>query len=220
MLLSLIAGLILLLGVRAAWAAEPSTTFRIASTEDAAAKLAAPRLSEAYQRLGLRMQIEPMPLNRARHQIQRGQLDGEMLRADLYFEQEPSVVKVPVVLVTTQFWLLRRPPCPARVELAALERASVLYPRGTTALEQALPARSQIPVSPDVDLFAMLKAGRATYAVVVGIEHLPLATSSQLGGLCVVAEPLMQRQLYHALHRDHAALVAPLAEALATLPRP
>jgi polar amino acid transport system substrate-binding protein len=199
-------------GANGANAAE--TVLRIASAEDEVARRSTPMLARAYARLGLKLAVEPMPLKRGRQQLLRGEVDGELMRADLYFEATPEAVKVPQPLVTSYFWLLQHAPCPAALpDAAELERGQVLHLRGVLLLEQVLPEATRLAVTREGDIYPMLRAGRARYAIVTSTDGVAPESAAQQG-LCRFDKPWMARSLYHALHRRHAHRVPALAQAI------
>lgn len=193
----------------------------VASVDDPLARSVQPILERAYGRIGRPIQFQTVPLQRATRLLQLGQIDAEMLRADAYFQAVPEALKVPVALATTRFMVYQRPPCPARVDPATLAAAGVLYVRGVRAVEEALPKSALLPVGREADLFPLLLAGRAPYVVAAtAADQLPVP-AVWADQICRVPEPFMSRALFHAVHRRHAALVAPLAAALsAELPAP
>lgn len=190
---------------------------RIAAADDLPAQAAEGVLREAYRRLGLEMRLELMPLRRARHLLQRGELDAELLRAPVYFDSTPEALRVDAVVVELGFWAHRRKPCPMRVTVDELRQLRVVYPRGVAVIETLLPPQALVPAAWGSDMFQMLLRGRADYSLSLGTPAALAVQERQAPELCRVPEPVLMQKLYHALHRRHAELAPRLAKVLRQL---
>lgn len=196
-----------------AGAAEP---LRIAVIEDA--RLMAPfkaLMDEAMARAGLRASYQPMPLRRAEQELLAGRLDGNLTRTTDFFEKWPQLLRVAVPLREQAYHAVQAQPCPPRLEWASLIQRPLTYQRGAVAIEALLPEPARRPAANLNEVGRYLREGVAERAIMPMSEGLAAALEEL--GLCVVAEPVLRRDLFVALHASQMDAKLKLEQALSAL---
>lgn len=214
-LLAAAAVLAALLPVRAA-----DAPLRIGTLEDA--ELAGPTntvLREAYRRIGLAIEFQPLPLRRAALMLSEGQLAGDFMRTDAFFEANPELIKVAVPVRHLAYWVWQRPPCARRIDFRTLAQGPVAYQMGAVVIENQLPESARLPVAQTWDVLGLARQGRARYAVMPMTPGMLEAARSDFPDLCHVQHPLLSLDLFHALAPDQAALKPRLEQALLSMQR-
>ena len=184
--------------------------------------------NEAFRRLGWRLDVLVMPARRAELALQRGDVDGEMVRTSLYGEQHPELQRVDTPLLRVSFGIYGTPAASRPQSLEALRagEGQVIYRRGVTVCEQrlreVLPADRLVEISAADNAVRMLARGRAGYvcdmdsAFSLSLAHLPTADgrSAPMQRLFELGAPMAA---YPFLHARHAALAPRLAAMLQVL---
>lgn len=198
-------------------AAEP---LRIGVIEDRA--LADPTqqvLSEAYSRAGRDVQYLPLPLRRAALMLNQGQLDGDFMRTQAFFDANPALLRVRVPMRSLTFWIHGRPPCARSMTVEELARSRVAYQTGVVAVEALLPERSRLAAATPSDALQRLRSGDAQYSLMAMTPGMVTAVERRFKGICRVRLPLFTVELYHALAPHQAALLPSLEAAFASMQR-
>lgn len=172
-------------------------------------------LTRAFERLGLEVRFEPLPLRRSLPMTQLGQLDGEALRIRAVAQDHPDLLLVPVPLAAVEVrGYVRRGTSVAR-DLAGLAPWRVGYPRGVVLLEgllTELPHR--VEATNRQDLLRLLRAGLVDVALVTAAAGEPDIDAAQLEGLTRLPAPLHVAPLFALLHSRHRELLPRLAGVL------
>lgn len=173
----------------------------------------------ACRRIGIDLVVVPMPVERALINADAGIEDGDLYRAPGFERDYPNLVQVPEPLLQQEFVALT-----TRTDLAVrgwddLRSLAVAYVTGNKILERHLAGHGQLTTVRDNALaIGLLAAGRAD--VVVINRWVGLMAARQAGLAARALEPPLLRVPMHAyLHKRHADLVSPLAQALAGLRR-
>lgn len=193
---------------------------RIGTLEDP--ELAGPTnqlLREAYRRIGVAIEFQPLPLRRSALMLREGQLAGDFMRTQAFFDAHPEVHKVGVPLRHLAYWVWQRPPCARRVDFRALAPGPVAYQMGAMVIENQLPESARLPVAQTWDVLGLARQGRARYAVMPMTPGMLEAARNDFPDLCHVQLPLLSLDLFHALAPDQAALKPRLEQALLSMQR-
>lgn len=184
--------------------------------------------TEAFRRLGWRLEVQVMPARRAELALERGEVDGEMVRTALYGAQHPALQRVETPLLQVSFGVYGAPGAARPTTLEALRDGGgqVIYRRGVTVCEQrlreVLPAERLVEISAADSAVRMLARGRVGF--VCDMDSALSLSLAHLGSIEGPARP-MQRLFdlgppvaaYPFLHARHAALAPRLAATLQTL---
>lgn len=172
-------------------------------------------LGRAFERLGLEVRFEPLPLRRSLPMTELGQLDGEALRIRAVAAAHPDLLLVPVPLAVVEVrGYVRRGTSVAR-EIAGLAPWRIGYPRGVVLLEgllAGLPHR--VEATNRLELLRLLRAGMVDIALVTAASGEPDIDPAQLAGLARLPAPLHVAPLFALLHGRHRALLPRLADML------
>lgn len=176
-------------------------------------------LGEACGRIGVDVTLTPLPFRRSLINANAGIEDGDPMRAAGFEQDYPNLVQVPESVLDLDFVAFAR-----RTDIQVhgwddLSRHSLAYVNGWKIFERRVKAGPNVATVRNLDqLFPMLISGRADVVLVDRWEGLWLARQA---GLAVRPQepPLARRPMFTYLHRRHAALVQPLAAALAALKR-
>lgn len=184
--------------------------------------------TEAFRRLGWRLEVQVMPARRAELALQRGEIDGEMLRTARYGELHPELQRVEATLLQVSFGIYGNQGPGHPSNLAALRdgEGQVIYRRGVTVCEQrlreVLPAERLVEISAADNAVRMLARGRVGFvcdmdsALSLSLAHLGSA-EGQAGPLQRLFDLGPPMATYPFLHARHAALAPRLATVLQTL---
>lgn len=182
--------------------------------------------TEALRRLGWRLEVQEMPARRAELALQRGEVDGEMVRTAAYGEQHPELQRVDTPLMHASFGIYGTGAAGRPQSLEDLRQAegAVIYRRGVVVCEQRLrellPPERLVEISAADNAVRMLARGRARFVCdmdstfSLSLAHLGDTRSPPLHRLFELGSPM---PLYPYLHARHAALAPRLAAMLQTL---
>jgi polar amino acid transport system substrate-binding protein len=181
------------------------------------ASMAQAVLRVAYARLGMDFVAQELPLRRALSMASSGEIDGDLMRANAVFQDNPALLQVRVPVAVGIYAAYRRGECPARVSIGELAQYRVAYFRGIRAIEMALPQQSLVATNNSWDVLRLLQHNIADYALGMQTETDALLASREVQGICRVSEPVIVQPLYHALHKRHAQLLPKLEAVLADM---
>lgn len=171
-------------------------------------------ITEAFKRIGRKSQIVFTTTKRSLVVVNDGQLDGEINRIEGMEKNFPNLVRVPEPNMQMQFVAFAKRDIPIddweslrglRIGMVSgwkiLERHTRDFPNVTHLLQIAA-------------LFQMLEIGRldvVLYSKLTGYEQLQALGYNDIHHL---SPPLCVKDMFLYLHKSHANLVEPLAEAL------
>ncbi|MDZ7870810.1 MAG: transporter substrate-binding domain-containing protein [Rheinheimera sp.] len=172
------------------------------------------QVRQAYQNLGLPMQLDTMPLERLRVEAARGELlDGNLAASATLSQVVPQLVRIPVQIYQLDLTAFVSRPELQPAQWTDLQPLRVVYMAGMLAVETRLKQHDVKLLTATLTLEQALQyvaRGRADVAV------LPKAEADyvlrQMAGLKVqaVQPALEQLPMYHYIHQKHQALVGPL----------
>lgn len=172
-------------------------------------------MSEAYRRIGMTMEVRPLPGERALRTANDGMVDGELYRGGDITQTFANLVKIPVVISTVDFVVFAKDKnLPVR-EWKDLAPLTVGYKRGIKAIETNLPAGTKAePVDATEQAFKKLEVGRNDVVVAVRITGLVALNELGITNIAILERPLQSLQLFHYLHAKNQHLVEPLTMTL------
>lgn len=172
-------------------------------------------LRRAFERLGLELQFEPLPLRRSLPMTQQGQLDGEALRIRELALKYPELLLVPVPLATVQVLGYVRQAGPRPGDEATVLGLRLGYPRGIVLLENWLAdAPRRVEASTRTDLLRLLRAEVIDVALLTSAAGLPDLEAADMEGLFRLPTPFHVTPLYAMLHQRHRELLPRLVKVL------
>lgn len=177
-------------------------------------------LRRAYAMAGLELRPRELPLRRSLQMAIAGELDGELMRMPVVLDSADNLIRVGVPIVQLSYSAyMKGKTCPQRITLEELAERRVSYIRGIRAIESVLPPARLIAATNYAESFKQLEHDIVDRALGVELETDLALLRQQVRGICKIAEPIAHIELYHALHRRHAALVPRIEQALGALQR-
>ena len=174
---------------------------------------------EVFGRIEIDASVLRLPVERALVNANAGIEDGDMFRAAGFEKDYPNLVQVPEKVLDFDFVAYAiRPEVQVR-DWSDLARYSVGHVTGWKLFERRVTSAIEVTTVRALDqLFPLLATGRADVVLLDRWQGLWLAREA---GLAVrqLEPPLARAEMFIYLHRRHAALVAPLAAALAAAKR-
>lgn len=171
---------------------------------------------EAFRRIGLTIQVDRMPAERALISANSGLVDGDLLRIAGMTALYPNLEQVPEPLFEFEFLGFSRADRDIEVRSwADLAPYAVGYVRGWKFYEQRLPQGSRATAVGGIgQLMELLRSDRVD---VILLDRWQTLWAAREVGVAVrpVGPPFAVVPLYLYLNRRHAALVGPLSRALA-----
>lgn len=180
-----------------------------------AAQFSQALLSEAYSRLGIQAAFIDVPFGRSLVESNRGVLAGEIARVLRVTEEYPNLLPVPYVLFDTEVYLYINQQQCANCTLNTVQ--SLAFVRGSVIVEELL---KQLPASRKVISSGTIESTKTLFltgkvdAVVFAAYRLQDSADFNIAEQHIISLPD-----YHLLHRNHQALLPPLAAMLFQLER-
>lgn len=178
-------------------------------------------MQQAYAELGIHMQLELLPTERALVELNRGKLLDANLAATRVFESHnPKLVRVPVPVYQLEFAIFSTEPGLNLSQWSQLAPYPVVMIQGMVAVKQQLEQNSGqqvVAVMSMEQALQQLELGRNKLAVLPKFEAEAMLKKLQLKNVQVLAPSLMVTSAYHYVHQRHQALVAPLSKVLSRL---
>ena len=172
-------------------------------------------LTEAFDRIGIDLEIRHLPSERSLVEANTGRVDGEYGRTSIVADLYSNLRIVPEPLVDLAFSAFVRDRAREPRDFGSLRDFHVAYIRGWKIYEDNVTeARSVTVVNSETQLFEMLAAGRVDvilYNRTRGMSRLRTARNQTIH---VVEPPLAIQPMYLFLHERHQNIVTPVATAL------
>lgn len=182
------------------------------------------QVRQAYQNLGLQMQLDTMPLERLRVEAARGELlDGNLAASATLSQVVPQLIRIPVQIYQLDLTAFVSRPELQPAQWSDLQPLRVAYMAGMLAVESRLKQHQVKSLTATLTLEQALQyvaKGRVEVAVLPGTEADYVLR--QMAGLKVqaVQPALEQLPMYHYIHQKHKALVGPLTSQLEQIMAP
>lgn len=175
-------------------------------------------LKRAYSQMGIKIEIYPMPGERALFSSNNGQVDGELFRIKDIHKKYNNLIMIPVPInyligraFTKNFkkFLINGP--------NSFKGYKVGIHRGTKFAENYTKNISRSFVNKNIQLFKKLKFNRIDFAIVAELNG--IKEMAKLGHKDIVAldPPVVKKKLYHYLHKRNSSLVPKLTSILKAL---
>ncbi|TXH95957.1 MAG: transporter substrate-binding domain-containing protein [Rheinheimera sp.] len=182
------------------------------------------KVQQAYQNIGLQMQLETMPLERLRLEAARGLLlDGNLAAAASLQQVIPQLIRIPVQLYQLELTAFVRDPQLKPAQWADLQPLRVTYTAGMLSVEARLKQHQVKALTAALSLEQALQyvaKGRADVAVLPKAEAEYVLRQLPGQQLRAVLPALELLPMYHYIHQKHQALVGPLTTQLQQIMAP
>jgi len=172
-------------------------------------------LEQALERVGYSLRVLTVPTERSLKMSASGLADGELLRTRAIEQYFPTLLRVPELLVMSEFVVFSRDAVDLKNSWQSLAGKSVGVIFGMKIIENKVPASALVTkVKNEKQLFTLLQKKRIDYAVFVKDIGRYYLHKNNIKGLVVSDLSLESVPGYVYLHPKHAALVPRLSSAL------
>lgn len=164
-------------------------------------------LQEAYASMGFEIEVRRYPGLRSLKTANEGYVDGELSRVRAFEKDYSNLVRVPVpvnYLAGTAFSKIED------LELRGWESLNgytIGITRGMKFAERGTAGMSIVYANSHKQLFQLLDKGRVDVAINPLVNGLAIIQQLKLEGVRALEPSLVHIDLYHYLHKRHAALV-------------
>jgi polar amino acid transport system substrate-binding protein len=172
-------------------------------------------MTEAFRRLGLRLEIVNLPSERSLLSANEGIHDGNFARVQGLEKQYPNLIRVAEQITTFEFVAFTAGPVFRTAGWESLRPHHVGIVTGWKILEGNITGGASLTkVRDEKLLFGLLAAGRADLVVYDRQQGRVVLEQLGLRGITVLEPPLAVEGMYPYLHKRHAALVPRLERVL------
>ncbi len=182
--------------------------------DDPVAQVSVKVLGEAYHRIGIQIQTISLPAERALLSSNNGDVDGEVNRIKGIENTYSNLLMVPVPVNVLEGVVFTENVAVPVTGWNSLKPYKIGIRRGTKFAEQGTKGMNVEPVTTNRQLFLKLVMGRNDVIVTSHVEGLEQIKQLQLKTIIVLEPPLVIVNLYHYLHKKHAALIPDITKAL------
>jgi polar amino acid transport system substrate-binding protein len=181
-------------------------------------------VQQAYQNIGLQMQLETMPLERLHLEAARGVLlDGNLAAAANLQQVIPQLIRIPVQVYQLELTAFVRTSWLKPTHWADLQMMRVTYMAGMLSVEARLQQHQIKAATVALTLEQALQyvaKGRVDVAVLPKAEAEYVLQQMKVRQVQAVQPALELLPMYHYIHQKHQALVGPLTAQLEKLIAP
>lgn len=175
-------------------------------------------VGEAVKRIGLRLEIEWLPAERALINANAGIDDGDLLRIAGLQETYPNLMQVPEKVIDLEFVAFSKNANFQVNDWTSLKPYSVAIITGWKILERNITEYAELTHVKNADqLFKILLNGRADVIVYSRWVGLGYIREHKIKYVKILEPPLKKKRLYVYLHKKHKELVPKLAAALKSM---
>ncbi len=170
---------------------------------------------EALRRIGVGLEINKLPAERALINANAGIDDGDLIRISGLEEEYPNLVRVPEKLMDSDFVAFTK-----HVEIQtdgwqALKPYSIGIIKGWKILENNIPDEATLTLAEDAEqLFRLLEKDRVDLVLYGRWMGLACTKRHNLSGVRVLVPPLVTKEMFMYLHKKHKPLVPKIAATL------
>ncbi len=170
-------------------------------------------LKEAYSRIGVELELEDLPAERALVYASEGKTDGEFARIAGIEQNYPNLVMISVPIVYEDIVVYSKEVDFTVDGWESLAPYSINFIRGFKLAEIKTEGMNVEMVNTIEQAFLKLNAGRTDVVVDLRSAQCVLPTLD-VSGITALEPPLTQIVMYHYLNTGHKALAAKLEEEL------
>ncbi len=176
-------------------------------------------MQAVFARLGHQVVVQMPPAERALRYANAGIDDGDGPRIEGLDQTYPNLIRVPEQVIQVNFVAFTTGDFKFEIDdWSALDPYHVGIVKGWKILERNITgAQSLTQARTPEELMSMLGEGKIQVAVIGRLTGKYMADEVGVENLNVLTPPLAVRSMYLYLHKKHADLVTPVAEALRDL---
>ncbi|MBC8158271.1 MAG: transporter substrate-binding domain-containing protein [Alphaproteobacteria bacterium] len=163
-------------------------------------------LVEAYRRIGIAVDFERLPAERALQMADAGEFDGEAARLAIVKNIAKNLRMIPVAVSTSRVVAFSRTVDFEVTGWDSLKHYSVGILTGYKFVESKLKGTDYVSRSSYDQLIKMLVAGRIDVTLLSLLDGLKAINDQGVKGIRVLNPPLFEQPMYHFLHKKHENL--------------
>lgn len=190
-------------------------TIVISTVKGSVTPIAQSVMKEAYRRLGMKLEVQTMPGERALQSSNSGQVDGELYRKKDISKAYPNLIVIPVPVVSIDENVFTKGKRFPVTGWGSLVPYTVGYRIGIKIIEDNLVKGTKAePVATLDQLFKKLDEGRTDVVIETNLSGLQTIKKLRLTGVIMLEPPIVQSPLFHCLNVKNKRLVEPLTTVL------
>ncbi|MBF0559412.1 MAG: transporter substrate-binding domain-containing protein [Nitrospirae bacterium] len=175
-------------------------------------------MTEAFKRIGIKLEIVNLPSERALINANEGIDDGNYARIEGLEKTYPNLIRVPEEITRFEFSAFSKNVHFKPTGWDSLAPYNVGIITGWKILETNITnAKSLTQVKDETLLFNLLAADRVDVVVYERMQGKYFLNNSGMKNIVVLIPPLTVKSMYPYLHKKHKELVPKLAEALKSM---
>ena len=174
-------------------------------------------LKEAYASIGIEVEVIRYPGLRSLKTANEGGVDGELSRVKAFERDYPNLILVPVPVNQLQGTAFSKN---GGLELRGWESLrgyTIGITRGMKFAERGTDGMAIVRANSHEQLFQLLDKGRVDVAINPFVNGVAIIKKLKLEGIHSLEPPLVRVDLYHFLHKRHAALVPKITDSIRKL---
>jgi len=170
-------------------------------------------LSEAFKRMGYKLETSRLPAERALINANKGIDDGDLLRISGLQKKYPNLIQVPEKIMDMDVMLFTKNKPSFKVKgWDSIRSHSISIITGWKVFELNLGAKVDITKTDNIQqIFTMLKKNRADFAGHERWTGLAFLKDNKITDITMLEPPLISTPLYTYLHKKHKKLVPQLS---------
>jgi len=186
----------------------------LSSTRNQLAVVSGKVLSEAYQRLGIKVHIDAFPAGRSLIMSNNGDVDGEVYRVKGIEKTYENLVMVPVAVNQVEVVVFTKGVTFSVTGWDSLKPYTIGIRRGSTFIEKKTIGMKVKPVTKIEQLFLMLDLGRNDVIVTSRLAGLMAMKELNIKGVHILEPSIVTKNVYHYLHKKNSHLLSDISGVL------
>ncbi len=171
-------------------------------------------LRQAYQRIGISIEIKDYPAERALDMSNSGKADGEAARLTAIEKKYTNLIRVPVPLHVVKVVVFAKQAEFPVVGWESLKPYKIATLRGYKQVEGKIQGMKYMTLPGYDQVLRMVDTGRADIAILTMLDGLKAIKALKLKGIKMLEPPLSESVLYHYLHKKHENIVPKITASL------
>ena len=173
-------------------------------------------IKEAYQKLGIDVQVKKFPAKRALMMSNRGESDGELYRISNIDKNFKNLIMIPIPVYTMEGVIATQQHTQPYIwDIEQLKSHGIVgRVRGILWSEQLTTGLNEVVADDYKTLLKLLELERIDVALGARLTLLDKLRESNIEGITIQEPPLIEIRLYHYLHKKRADLVPEITKAL------
>jgi len=186
----------------------------LSSTRNLLAVVSGKVLTEAYQRLGIKVHIDTFPAGRSLIMSNNGDVDGEVYRVKGIEKTYENLVMVPVAVNKVEVVVFTKGVTFSVTGWDSLKPYTIGIRRGTKLVEKGTKGMTVKSVTKIEQLFLKLDLGRNDVIVSSRLAGLKAMKELDIKGIRLLEPPIATKNVYHYLHKKNAHLLPGIKKVL------